>query len=197
MDHGLLHDARRDKSMDMRVVIEPIAVGMNTVCVARASVGDAQGFDEVDTYHPVCALDHALEQFAVPSKPGPQYLRDRKGDMQMRNRLDQFTDLLAEQDRALRGVARTGSSLAAGEGHEIVTATRRRKHGPHRFQGSRSPGRRRLPASPPFSESRMRMASRCASASRSGRSSFSPKKTSWGVRPFRAWWGMTVLCCST
>ena len=58
--------------MDMRVVIEPIATGMNTVYAARAAVGHAQGLNEVAAYRPVCALDHALQQFAVPSEPCPQ-----------------------------------------------------------------------------------------------------------------------------
>ena len=106
----------------MSVVIEVVAMGMDTVYAARTAGGYTQGLDEVNTYRPVCTLDHELQQFAVSSKPGPQYLRDRKGDMHMRNRLDQFTDLLAEQDRALRGTTRTGHPHAAGEGHEIVTA---------------------------------------------------------------------------
>ncbi len=122
MKDAVLHDARRDKGMDMRVVIEPVAMGMDAVDAARRAVGYAQGLTEVDAYRPVCALDQALQQFAVPSEPGAEHLRDRKGDMEMRDGPDQLTDLLAEQDRALRGTTRPDHPHTAGEGHEIVPA---------------------------------------------------------------------------
>jgi hypothetical protein len=64
---AVLHHPSRDKGMNMRVVMEPVAMGMNTVDAARRAVGYAQVLTEVDAHRPVCALDHELEQFAVPS----------------------------------------------------------------------------------------------------------------------------------
>ncbi len=48
--------------MDMRVVIEVVAMGMDAVYAARRAAGYAEGLDEVDAYRPVCALDHELQQ---------------------------------------------------------------------------------------------------------------------------------------
>jgi len=82
--------------MDMRVVIEVVAMGMDAVYAARRAAGYAQGLDEVDAYRPVCALDHELQQFAVSPKPGPQYLRDRKGDMNMTDGFENTRTLLLD-----------------------------------------------------------------------------------------------------
>ena len=48
MKDAVLQDPRRDKGMHVRVVIEPVAMGMDAVDAARRAFGYAQGLTEVE-----------------------------------------------------------------------------------------------------------------------------------------------------